>query len=510
MRYTDQQKDTEMKMTKMKKTLTILLSVIMIIAAVSCKATPDAPAVKLVNRMTETERARVNKHGLTLLDEPETADPVAEFEKQDHKIEFIFQTKTPDDLKKELESHRNEMTDDQYAEALKYIDENPDGIRYPCNCFFDGYILFDIIPLLYSYDGGEVVFERGNTQDDGYKTITLSGPEEYYGWIKDDHMGNGESEAKATMIAAKVRLAYEALLSGNYEELPYREVDYSDPSIWETDTEDKYADYRTEWEYNRDEVASIKDSVDEYLIYDEEMDVEFMINAVLPPSYDPSKTYPVIFMTDGVYRFGNTPAMRRLMENGEASDAILVTLCYNYHMNGREEANRFAHMVEGRAKLLDFITDNVMPYLGENYNIDYAASTLFGHSDGGVFSEYALFNSDKYENQPFGRYIIGSPAFFALYDDPGKLDLAGYQNDYGYWDRNKTLSKKVFLCGGSQEDPDYADLYHGNESILEGLASLKERLEAHGADMTYRLYESHHYQYIPDMLVEYVKEYYPV
>lgn len=498
----------------MKKVLAILLPAVMIMTAAACNSTPDAPAIKLVNRMTATELSRADKHGLTLLDEPEITDPVAEFDRQDHKIEFMFQERTPDDLKKELESHRSRMTDDQYNEALKYIDQNPEGITYPCNCFFDGYILFDMIPLMYSYDGGEVVFEQGQTNDDGStgetKTISLSGPEEYYSWIKDKHTGDGESEAKATIAAAKVRLAYEALLSGNYEKIAYRDIDYSDPSIWETDTEDKSVDYRSEWEYERDEVASMKDSVDEYSIYDEEMDTEFLIHAVLPPSYDPSKTYPVIFLTDGVYRFGNTPAMRKAMENGEASDAILVTLGYNYHMNGREEVNRFDHMVLDRAKLLDFITDNVMPYLGENYNIDYASSTLYGHSDGGVFTHYALFNSDKYENQPFGRYIIGSPAFFALYDDPKELDLAGYQSDYGYWDRNGKLDKKVFLCGGSQEDPDYADLYHGNETILEGLASLNERLKSHGADVVYKLYESHHYQYIPDMLVEFLKEYYPV
>ena len=31
-----------------------------------------------------------------------------------------------------------------------------------------------------------------------------------------------------------------------------------------------------------------------------------------------------------------------------------------------------------------FITDNLMPYLGEKYSFDYGRSTLFGHSQGGV------------------------------------------------------------------------------------------------------------------------------
>jgi predicted alpha/beta superfamily hydrolase len=229
----------------------------------------------------------------------------------------------------------------------------------------------------------------------------------------------------------------------------------------------------------------------------------------LPPSYDPSKTYPVFFLTDGVWRFGDSPKLRKVMEDGEASDVIIVTLGYNYNINGADGVTRFGYLVPERAKLLDFITDNLMPYLGENYKIDYGASTLYGHSDGGVFAEYALFSSDTYENQPFGKYIIGSPAFWGLYSEPDAMDLKGYQNDYGYWDRNASLNKHVFLCGGSQEDSDYADKYNGNPTTLEGLEALKNDLTSHGADVTYKLYESHHYQYIPEMLVEYLKTAYP-
>jgi hypothetical protein len=71
------------------------------------------------------------------------------------------------------------------------------------------------------------------------------------------------------------------------------------------------------------------------------------------------------------------------------------------------------------------------------------------------------------------------------------------------------MNKHVFLCGGSQEDPDYADKYNGNPTTLEGLEALKNDLTSHGADVTYKLYESHHYQYIPEMLVEYLKTTYP-
>lgn len=296
--------------------------------------------------------------------------------------------------------------------------------------------------------------------------------------------------------------------SGNYEVLPKETIALSGQSLYDTE-EDEYADYRNTWEYDRDAVEKIKDSIDEINIYDEELDVEFLVHVTLPPDYDKDKTYPVFFLTDGVWRFGNHSELRKVMEEGEAADVILVSLGYNYHMDGTDETNRYLHLVQERSLLLDFITDNLMPYLGENYKIDYTNSTLYGHSDGGVFTHHALFNSDQYENQPFGYYIIGSPAFWCLYDKEIELDPEGCETDYGYFDRNERLDKHVFLCGGALEDPDYQDSYNGHATTLEGLENLKERLESHGSDVTYKLYDSHHYQFIPEMLIEYLKETYP-
>ena len=306
-----------------------------------------------------------------------------------------------------------------------------------------------------------------------------------------------------------VQLAYEALKTGDYEELPEGSVDRSDESLY---LWNYFHNYRSDWEYNREEVEEIKDSVDEIYIYDEELQRSFTVHVTLPPDYDKEKTYPVFFLTDGIWRFGNCPALRKCMENGEAAPVILVSLYYSYDITDPDQGLRYEDLVINRSKLLDFITDNLMPYLCENYNIDCTDSTLYGHSDGGVFTHNALFNSDNYENQPFGHYIIGSPAFWGLrhYNEYEGISNDIYMNDYGYFDRNKTLDKTVFLCAGSQEDPDYADNYReGDDTTLEGVAKLNERLEAHGAELTYKLYDSHHYQYIPEMLVEYLKQMYP-
>ena len=501
--------------SSMKKTLSIALSALLIFSLCSCSdkntvepvETIPEQEIKLVNHMTEAELAGVNKHSLTLLDEPVVTDPLGAFNNSEHRLQIEYRKYTKADLMAGLEAIRDTMPEEDYQRSLDYYNSLEDDYSesFPDYFLLDGQVLFDMQVIPESYDGGSIDFT--STYADGtVEEHHCENLDEYLDYVKEQCISDGRSKQDAELTAAKVKLAVELFSNGDYETLPEGTVDLTDPSF----TEDPVAgDYRTEWEFDRGEVEKIRDSIDEISIYDEELDTEFLVHVVLPPSYDPSKTYPVFFLTDGVWRFGDSPKLRKAMEDGEASDVIIVTLGYNYNINGADGVTRFGYLVPERAKLLNFITDNLMPYLGENYKIDYGASTLYGHSDGGVFAEYALFSSDTYENQPFGNYIIGSPAFWGLYSEPDAMDLKGYQNDYGYWDRNASINKHVFLCGGSQEDPDYADKYNGNPTTLEGLESLKNDLTSHGADVTYKLYESHHYQYIPEMLVEYLKTAYP-
>lgn len=146
-----------------------------------------------------------------------------------------------------------------------------------------------------------------------------------------------------------------------------------------------------------------------------------------------------------------------------------------------------------------------MPLLCENYKINNEKSVLFGHSQGGVFTHYAAFNSDQYENQPFGKYVIGSPTFWTPYFTCAS-DWEEYENEYGYFDRNETFDKELFITGGTLEDEDFADYYAGNPSTLEGIKNLENRLNEHNVgSFTIKYYESHHSDYVGDMILDSVK-----
>lgn len=514
----------------MKRYLSLVLASAILLSVCSCSSTAvnttdtsqsqitdSAEPIKLTNKMTETELAKVDKHGLTLLDEPEESTEDTETNLTEHKVSVEYQTTSLDEMRRNIERDREEMTDKEYEEAMEYIrtqeEKGETELQLNPIVLVDGYYVPYIIPAADpEYDGGEIRFTNSSWTESGEierEEVVCKDLEEYLEWVRKNDTKWGYTEQQTEMDILNVRIANEAFKTGDFEVLPKGTVDLTDESLYLTNTDT--GDYRSEWEYDRDAVEAIKDSVDEISIYDEELDRQFLVHVTLPPDYDKNKTYPVFFLTDGIWRFGNHTELRKTMEDGEAAPVILVSLWYDYTIPYDGGELRYVDMVINREAVLNFITDNLMPYLCENYNIDCADSTLYGHSDGGVFTHYALFNSDKYENQPFGHYIIGSPALWGLYhyNDEEHISNDNVLNDYGYFDRNEKLGKSVFLCAGSQEDPDYAEKYRGHDTTLEGVAKLKERLESHGADLTYKLYDSHHYQYIPEMLIEYLKTEYP-
>ena len=238
--------------------------------------------------------------------------------------------------------------------------------------------------------------------------------------------------------------------------------------------------------------------------------MDFLVHVTLPPDFDESETYPMFVFSDGVWRFGNCPSLWNMMKSDEIQDIILVTIGYSYQHDGTSVNERARFFYEERDKFVDFVTDNLAPYLSENYNIDFEHSGLYGHSAGGVMSHYAVFNSDLYENQPFRYYIIGSPAFWALHRLGSEENPDAYKNEYGYFERNNNFDKILYICGGENEDPVYKEYYDGYDSTLEGIANLTARLDSYGID-SYRckIYENTgHWEFIPDMFREFFLEFY--
>lgn len=454
------------------------------VTAVTGSYTAEKPSepVTLTNRMTDYERACAAKRPFSLLDaalpEPEIRIGTVHYTKE--AAIALYQSL--------LES--GSLSEEEYQEWVA------DFEAYSGKAALINGVQYDFYIPPEGYDGGKLTVPDGETFPD---------KEAFFADARRYCTDSGYSEAQTKNLLKQMQAVFRAVIDNTYTALPDREKNYLIPFH----SDDPYADYRSAWEYDADALAAIQGHIEEYTLYDEQLGLPFLVHVTLPPDYDAEKTYPVFLMTDGVWRLNDHAALWHAMENGEAADVILVSLAYTYNFNGTDDQFRETLFIKEKEKLLSFITDDLMPYLGEQYHIDCAESTLFGHSMGGVFSHYACFMSDKYENQPFFRYIVGSPALFNLYGNDTDYDAADAEHEYGYFDRHDALDKKLFLCGGSLEDPDYADSYHGHDSLLTGLGKMTDRLAAQKADYICKLYESHHYQYVPLMLAEYLKAEYP-
>ncbi len=269
----------------------------------------------------------------------------------------------------------------------------------------------------------------------------------------------------------------------------------------------------------RSRVKKMMSNNREMRVYDEQLDLNFMANIVLPPDYDENKEYPVILITDSQYWIDEVADLWKLIGDGESSPVIFATLRLDYDINGYTDA-RYDEFVLNQDKTLDFITNDFMQLVSLNYRTDSSQSVFFGHSLGGLFAHYALCNSDKYEYQPFAKYIIASPAMWSYYYDDSEnvkddydiekvSDPYAYREDFGYFDRNKAMDKDVFICAGADEhyDFDAPDL----ATIPEDAQTIYERFTSHGVNADIKLYEGMmHMSYVEDMLKDYIKKTFPM
>ncbi len=219
------------------------------------------------------------------------------------------------------------------------------------------------------------------------------------------------------------------------------------------------------------------DYINEISIYDKEIDDTFVIHLSLPPEYDSSKKYPMIVMTDGVWRLSDHPELRPLMKNGEINPVIMVSIGYPNGYDYRTIRER--DLLKDPESYLHFIIDNLVPYLSEKYSVDSENMTLTGHSYGGYWGFYALFNSDTIGKNTFKNYYIGSPSFQA---STGKENIASFEE--AYHSRNTKLDCNVYVTAGSYENTGFIN-------PITNFVDLLKKRNYNGLNLTYEIIDGY-------------------
>lgn len=193
------------------------------------------------------------------------------------------------------------------------------------------------------------------------------------------------------------------------------------------------------------------------------VDQDYTIQVALPLSYATSDTkYPVVYTMLGDLYFGlatdTTRALRfekELRGQGDMPEVIVVGIAYDDPGWGQDFHDKYPTLAfrdmtptneswapgSGQAdRFLQFMQEELFPFIETNYRVTSEDRTLIGHSVGGLFTLYAMFQAPD----AFNRYIALSPSF-----GWGNKSIFRYEEEFAQ--NNTELPVKLFLASGELE-----------------------------------------------------------
>lgn len=212
-------------------------------------------------------------------------------------------------------------------------------------------------------------------------------------------------------------------------------------------------------------------------IHSEVVGQDYALYIALPFGYEMTgQTYPVAYVLSGDDHFGLTAdAARLLRAGGEVPDLIVVGIGYGPEWNVRDlEKNVKLYVNDltptstttyldlgGAEKFLQFVREELIPFVDANYRTDPEDRTIVGHSLGGLFALYTLFHFPD----TFDRYIALSPSLW--WDDGVMFD---YESAFA--ESHSELPARLFLAVGDREDEEGPEL-----RMISNLVEFHKRLQ---------------------------------
>lgn len=173
---------------------------------------------------------------------------------------------------------------------------------------------------------------------------------------------------------------------------------------------------------------------------------------ILPSSYktDPNRHYPTLYFLDAHWDFAMVYSLYEQMRlDNLIPELILVGLAYPGTNEDyiRRRMHDFTPVIDeklpgsgGAPAFLGFLKETVVERIENSYRADPQQRALAGHSLGGLFTLYAMYQEPHF----FERYLALSPS---------AITGAGYlvSKDSQYSKGNKNLPVRLFLSYGDDE-----------------------------------------------------------
>lgn len=196
------------------------------------------------------------------------------------------------------------------------------------------------------------------------------------------------------------------------------------------------------------------------------VDQEFIISVTMPVIHDnETEKFPVLYCLDANYFYPRDITLM-MQATGEVPRFILVGIGYpgkhflsTFNLRSRdmtpvkdvinmppaESFLRDVHVPEnkfgGAKDFLEFIRQELIPFIDSRYPVIKGDRAFNGHSFGGLFGLYVLFSKPD----TFSKYIIGSPSI----DWGNEYILKEAERFTG---NNDKLNAKIFMAVGALEE----------------------------------------------------------
>lgn len=205
----------------------------------------------------------------------------------------------------------------------------------------------------------------------------------------------------------------------------------------------------------QEETFEIMGTTENFTLTSVEVEDEFTIYVYLPPNYPQSNTqYPLIIGTDGDNEFENMAGIiSQEINNNNIPPSIFVGIGYGSESDNDKKRNRdyTPSMTEGiedfetggAENFYDFIRKELIPLLETNYSIDTTNNkTLMGHSYGGLFTLFAMFQN--VDTNPFNKFI---PVASSFWYDSGII----FEFEEAYAQGNNDFEASIYTSMGALE-----------------------------------------------------------
>ena len=159
-----------------------------------------------------------------------------------------------------------------------------------------------------------------------------------------------------------------------------------------------------------------------------------------------SERFPVFYLLDGEWNFPYVAALVDKLANGGDIPKMIVVGIKNTNRNRDltpPEANSNPNRFGGGEKFLNFLVQELQPWVSKNYRT-HPYTILGGHSFGGLFTVYAMMEKPG----SFQTYIALSPSLGR--NDEKQLAIAK-----NFFNKDSILPKNLYLAVGNEGGATY-------------------------------------------------------